>query len=403
MRKLGIGIAVMLLAMLVMQHPRNAAAQQGPTYIPLMLWPLPDDYRWIIAFPDEGYTWWLLGLAPGKTCPPQLKREFEPSKPYWRDPEIGEGSDWAQASRGTNRVDCYWHHAGTDIFVAPGTPVYAVADGTIITVANKPNEDDEMNGYVEIEHNRVFRGVRYTWQARYLHLQLNPPVTTGPVAEGTLIGYVIYRKNNTHLHYEVNNIPEDCQQYHCISNPWGNVSLWIDYDDDARIDPATNGLDVPLNGLNLVNNSGFDAGTEDWASSPGAKVEARDGTLIASRIRGKGLAWIKQVLAYKFAEGTPIEARLKLGNSSSANKYVGISLHDPETWRGAITCLFAIPPNTPPQYYSVQGIVPAEWRNAILHITLNPADSAQGVVLDEITLKRSDDIAPAATRCIAEH
>src|SRR5687768_14146700 len=115
MRKLSLATVILLALMVLVRSPRPAAAQENH-YIPMLLWPLPDEYRWIMAYPDHGWSWYYLGLAPGKTCPPNSKRERDKSRDYWRDEGIDENADWNQASRGTRHLACYWHHAGTDIF-----------------------------------------------------------------------------------------------------------------------------------------------------------------------------------------------------------------------------------------------------------------------------------------------
>ena len=137
-----------------------------------------------------------------------------------------------------------------------------------------------------------------------------------------------------------------------------------------------------------------------WAISPGMQTSIIDGTAILSRAKGGDLAWMKQVLAYKIAPGSPLQVNITLANLSAVPKVVGVTVRDPVTWMGAISCVFALPAESTPRTYSVEGIVPAQWDNALLHLTVNPPDGLPGVQIDEVWVAYTPGLAAGPTRCI---
>jgi hypothetical protein len=366
--------------------------------LPLFYWPLPDEFRVITSYPDSAWTWEFLGLAPGMGCPGYNDRDPDASRAYWRTPGVPEDQDWTRASQGHRKLACYRNHAGTDIFAPPGTPVFAIADGTVTQIELASEEDSTVGVVVEIEHERLYRGRVYHWLGRYIHLKGNPPVTLGPVKGGQLIGYVVNQGTNSHLHMEFDEY-SGCEKP-CITNPWGMDVLWIDYDDDARIDPATDALEdaAPLH--TLIANASFDEGLTHWAASPGAAVMVQEGVLRFSRKPGTDIAFLQQMLPYRVAADTPILVRLRLGNPTSATAYVGVSLREPDNWLGGLVCVFALPPESAPAVYRVAGTVRREWRNALLHLSITPAIDLPGVTIDDVWASPDSSVISGPTRCL---
>ncbi len=366
--------------------------------LPLFYWPLPDEFRTITSYPDAPWTWEFLGLAPGVVCPGYDARDQEPSRAYWVTPGVPEDQDWMRASQGHRNLACYRHHAGTDIFALPGTPVFAAADGTVTQIEPANEEDSTAGVVVEIEHEREFRGRMYRWLGRYIHLIPNPPVTLSPVHAGQVIGYVVDQGTNSHLHIEFDDF-EGCEKP-CITNPWGPDVLWIDYDDDARIDPATDALPEAAPLHTMVANESFDEGLTHWAASPGAVASVEDGVLIFSRAPGTEIASLKQMLPYKVSADTSVLVRLRIGNPGSEVAYVGVSLREPDRWLDGLVCVFALPPNSPPAVYRIEGTVRREWRNALLHLTITPTIDPPGVTIDDVWASPDSTVMPGPTRCL---
>jgi murein DD-endopeptidase MepM/ murein hydrolase activator NlpD len=404
MRKISALLALLVIGFLVLSpaaRPGAAvaapAAQDSFYYIPLFYWPVPQQYRHVTVYPDNPWTWETLGMVEGKGCPYYSYRERDKSTSYWRNDDLPEEEDWAQASQGQKYVACYKGHGGSDIYADPGTPVYAIADGEIITVSTKENEDKQLNAYVEIAHNRLYRGEVYTWKTRYVHLMLNPPITTGPVKAGQLIGYVIDRKGNTHLHIEFEDLWDDCLQP-CVTNPWGPESLWIDYNDDALWDAATDALPTVKSYTYLTRNTGFDSGTQFWAFSPGALVNVRSGLLRMSRRSDSEAAWMQQVIAYRIPADSRIIVAASLGNPADATRYVTVSLREPGKYLGTISCLFVLPPFSAQRLYTLEGTIPGDWNNAILEVNVQPADGKSGVLINSVAATYTA-VQPAPTAC----
>jgi murein DD-endopeptidase MepM/ murein hydrolase activator NlpD len=397
LRALVCALALLVMALAGLETARPAYAFYN---LPLLYWPVDDPHRQILSYPDTEWTWEHLGLNPGCTCPPYYRRERDDSREVWRDPDLPEEQDWQQASLGNPGVACYRHHQGTDIATPPLAPVYAAADGVVLRAVTR-HDDKGDDGFVEVDHWREFEGVLYTWRARYVHLRNAFPVTGGTVQTGQVIGYVAYRGTNTHLHFEMESLWECTED--CTVNPWGPTSLWIDFDDDGMPDPATAALPRPARNANLVHNGGFEAGIEGWLPSEGLLWEIEGGALdIARRDGGAGWASVEQYLTYAIKADTPIEIGLRMGNTSPATKYVGVSARAVDTWIGYVGCAFVLPPGSPVGTYTVRGRTGGAWSNAILVVSVNPSDGVPGVRIDDVALRVAAGDGPFEAGCTSE-
>lgn len=135
--------------------PAASATPNGPPPSPtpsleelerpaFLAWPLPAyiGLARISQFPNSAWSWNYLGLTPGYECPPMFGYLLNvDSWPYWRDVNIPEAQDKAQADpHNFEMVACYSTdgsigmpdgHEGTDIKAPARTPVYAAADGLV--------------------------------------------------------------------------------------------------------------------------------------------------------------------------------------------------------------------------------------------------------------------------------
>lgn len=383
------------------------AAQARPVRayynLPLLYWPLDDEYRFILSYPNTEWTWALLGLNPGYECPPYHRTSFADSWEYWRDPSLPLEEDWLQASQGNNRVACYSRsgavpdHRGTDVFTPPGAPVYAVADGTIRWV-EAASDDKGEDGVVEIDHRREFRDELYEWHARYVHLANVFPVPSGEVHAGQVIGFVANRGTNTHLHFEVDGL-WDCVAP-CIVNPFGPTDIWINYDDLGGTDPATDALLTPPADKNLVRNGGFGSGFEGWVAAESVEWRIDKGMLHVWRRAGERGSWVRQYLPYKMTPGTPVEITLRLGNESDRTKWVGVSVHALDSWIGYVGCTFMVPSGSPLQTYRVRGPVGGRWLNVVLQVSVYPADGVPSVLVDSVGVRYRPEMDVSERECI---
>lgn len=139
------------------------------------------------ADPESGL---LINYPPDASCPKVSS--------YFRS--------WTN-SRGQTRVA---PHDGIDIHVPFGTPVRAIADGTIVRVRPNRQRDGQSYGMaVVVEHQRsIFRPNRDVIdgvvESKYIHVQSNIPVDVGEnVKMGQTIAYVGRHPNGNHLHLSV--------------------------------------------------------------------------------------------------------------------------------------------------------------------------------------------------------
>lgn len=109
-------------------------------------------------------------------------------------PKLQVGSGWGQrkGKDGITRL-----HAGMDIGMPEGTPLLAIADGTVIRVQLK--DVDAAGIWVGIRHDNGM-------VSRYLHNSRPPPVSLGQrVKKGQVIGYSgnTGRSDGPHLHFSL--------------------------------------------------------------------------------------------------------------------------------------------------------------------------------------------------------
>lgn len=119
----------------------------------------------------------------------------------WRTPYDGQ---WG-VSRGGGRR----RHKGIDMHAPEGTPIYAVAPGTVVRAWNSKGieRDGGYGNYVILEHNATDASGLHYW-TYYTHMRDNPTVAEGDrVAAGQQLGTVgrtpIGRFTNPHNHFEV--------------------------------------------------------------------------------------------------------------------------------------------------------------------------------------------------------
>lgn len=208
-----------------------------------LAWPLPAHVGLarISQFPNSAWSWNFLGLNPGYECPPMFGYLLNVgSWPYWRDSNIPEAQDMAQADpHNFEMVACYSTdgsigspdgHEGTDIKALPGTPVLASADGLVMEWRLTG-----LNSMIVLKHclfgqwdeNHACSGGQQ-WYTTYMHLvpaseflQENLPVT-----QGVVLGKIFDQSINSHLHFEVG---RERRSYANFVNPWGeDVAPWLD-------------------------------------------------------------------------------------------------------------------------------------------------------------------------------
>ncbi len=101
------------------------------------------------------------------------------------------------SGRSRGFVGPYPSHAGIDYTPGAGTPIHAVADGTII-ISGVSGTGGAYGESIWIQHADGFRTI-------YAHMQVGTRIPTGPVARGQYIGRVGSTGNSSgpHLHIEL--------------------------------------------------------------------------------------------------------------------------------------------------------------------------------------------------------
>lgn len=166
---------------------------------------------------------------------------------------------------------------------------------------------------------------------------------------------------------------------------WTWQGLLHHYYEPAVIDTTTSiAPDV-----NLVRNGGFDSDASEWMTWGGiAGHGVIDGVYQFHRkAESNNPATIYQDYNVRVPKDTTMMVKLQLGNSGSEAKTIRVHLHRPETWTGAQTCEFVIPPGLPMQKYAVYLKNPAGWVGLRLEIQGMTDDDQPAYLLDKVKLK----------------
>jgi hypothetical protein len=141
--------------------------------------------------------------------------------------------------------------------------------------------------------------------------------------------------------------------------------------------------------VNLVLNGGFESDASQWTQWGGIEgANVVDGVFQFYRKAGSNNpATIYQDYNLRVPKDTTMMVKLTLGNSSTTSKTIRVHLHRPETWTGAQTCEFVIPPGLPMQKYAMYVQNPAGWVGMRLEIQGMTADDAPAYLLDGVKLK----------------
>ena len=107
----------------------------------------------------------------------------------------GFGADWVKSCNGLVKK-----HAGIDLILSAGTPIYA-AYGGVVRARGLSDPNSDWGQYVTISHN--YGPYTDRWTSTYHHI--DPVVNAGQyVSRGQLIGYVHATVAfHTHLHFGV--------------------------------------------------------------------------------------------------------------------------------------------------------------------------------------------------------
>ena len=154
------------------------------------------------------------------------------------------GQAWYSDSFATPRADTGWHH-GIDIFAPMGTPLLAVADGTVFSV-----------GWNNLGGNRFWLRDKAGNEFYYAHLSAFSPLALNGlhVKAGAVLGFVGNSGDAIttppHLHFE--------------AHPVALLSLGYD---GSAVDPYE-----WLRGLQVLHDVAFPEGTTSWAKQIAAGV-----------------------------------------------------------------------------------------------------------------------------------
>jgi hypothetical protein len=150
--------------------------------------------------------------------------------------------------------------------------------------------------------------------------------------------------------------------------------------------------------------SGIGSGTGNWgvygAPTINAIVYRRvSGIFEFYRNSGTTQAVVLQNTQTQLVNGTPLVARLDLGNTSNLRKRIVVLLHDSD-FSDSLTCSFWLEPNSPLRTYRMRGQITEAWAAATMSVYASTADSAGYIQLDNVELYQVPGLPTNETLCI---
>ncbi len=157
---------------------------------------------------------------------------------------------------------------------------------------------------------------------------------------------------------------------------------------------------IPPN-TNVVSNPRFRSGLAAWQTfGDVAGLSTEGAQLRFYRPSGSTqTAVVFQDMDYQAYTGTPVQVKLRLGNTSDQDKRVAVHLHHVDDWVGALSCEFTLAANSPPLTYTLRGLTADAWRALRLEIHALSADSAPAYVVDRAVVKHLPDMDINALGC----
>lgn len=146
----------------------------------------------------------------------------------------------------------------------------------------------------------------------------------------------------------------------------------------------------PGAGVELVRNGVFAGDTAGWTPSGQLNWQVRDGVMRAVRLRtAEPPQWAAfyQDLGIGMPANFPLDLRFELGNDSAIAKTVTVTLYNAAGRHyGAVSCNFALPPNTPLQPYTMQAATTDTWARVRLEFAINPPDGSPAALVDNVSV-----------------
>ena len=195
-----------------------------------------------------------------------------------------------------------------------------------------------------------------------------------------------------------------------VNNAVGTTVITVTVTDTNGGSASTSfDLNVFPSGSNqLINNGQFSSpignGTGNWgvfgSPTPGAiQYRLNSGVFEFYRVAGTAQAVVLQNTQTPLVNGTPLVARVDLGNSSAIRKRVVVLLHDTD-FSDSLTCSFWIEPSTPLSTYRMRGRITEAWTAATMSIYASSADSAGYLRVDNVELYQVPGLPTNETLCI---
>ncbi len=138
--------------------------------------------------------------------------------------------------------------------------------------------------------------------------------------------------------------------------------------------------------VNVLSNSGFGSGYTGWTLwGTVQEPQVVEGAFSFYRQGGsQSGAVIYQDVNTSIPAQTPLRLKVRLGNTSAVTKTISVHLHASDSWVGAISCAFTLPPHTPLQNYMVWGAPETAWEALRVELIAESADGLAAYLVDKV-------------------
>jgi hypothetical protein len=325
---------------------------------------------------------------------------------------------WIEApwcsSYNPNASNSYFHspHRGLDIgpigsnLYGNGTPgvidIYAPADGFVGSTSSQS---------VFINHPGPNVSTYYAHMrdsstgASYVYITPGTNVVGGQTVLGKMGNWsgTLGQPLETHLHFSILRYGGSDAYYSDAQDPTPFLQAQdlVFYSGWNRHSMACIGFPAAPANQNLVRNSNFSDGSNEWNALGDVDWQAVNGVLYFQRNAGPlGFASVYQDLNYNVNANSPFDVHVDLKNRSAVTKQATVVLHDTDG-QGGFQCTFTLQPNTAFQTYWMRGRTNVALANIRFEIYLGPADGIPDVAVDNVSVQYQPGITSSQTLCTA--
>jgi hypothetical protein len=165
------------------------------------------------------------------------------------------------------------------------------------------------------------------------------------------------------------------------------------------VDPTTPLATQDPDGGSLLTNGDFSAGLAPWGIFGQLTSQITGGVFQFARPAGTPAGVVLQTTGVAVPNDTRLTATFSLGNSSGVRRRVTVIVHDND-FSDLGSCTFWLEPGQPLAVHRVKLFTTKAWTNATFAVYPSNVDTAQWILLDDVSLQITPSATLTGTECI---